>query len=251
MRPKVEAFPRVVSELAAARCSKVTVSRAEGFCHCTPKVVFGSSSSARIRICGPVGCCKDMMVWLRQCPRSSLHGKWVPGCECSQAGDCVASEESQRELDVLGACGAPVAFDCSAQGGFPVGPNHTGVAALIIPHIPRSPHNLPANCPYCSRSVRACFRGGYFCKRKGDCFPGVQPAQLFDHADKRGKTCPSRNHPSGNQILPLSPFLAGSCPIVILQILAAPGLPLARFRAFKAVQAASAIWLTASLVSGK
>jgi hypothetical protein len=67
------------------------------------------------------------------------------------------------------------------------------------------------------------FPRGYFCKRKGDYFPVGQTAQFFDHADKRGKNCPSRNRPGGNQILPLSPFNAGSCPILILpSILAAP-----------------------------
>ena len=66
--------------------------------------------------------------------------------------------------------------------------------------------------------------------------------------------CESPNgiDPSANHILPLSPFRAASCPIVILlPILAPHGLPLARFTAFKAVQAASAIWLTAPLLGGK
>ena len=131
--------------------------------------------------------------------------------------------------------GAPIALARGTQVGFPAGSNHRSVAALIILHIRRSPDDLPCCIAAQLQEIRpGLFPRGYFCKRKGDYFPFGQRAQFFDHADKRGKNCPSRNRPGGNQILPLSPFNAGSCPIVILPpILAAPALPLARFQGFQ------------------
>ena len=56
----------------------------------------------------------------------------------------VAPVKSQRDLNILGAHSVGrLLFLLAVQGGFPEGPNHRSVAALIILHMGRSPDDLP------------------------------------------------------------------------------------------------------------
>ena len=131
---RLRRFPELFLNCLLHDIQKVTGNRGGVSCHCTPKLVLRRSSSARIRICGPVGCRKTCCVWLRQCPRSLLNGKGVPDGECSPARDCVAPAESQRELNILGArrVGRLLFLIAVSGADFPAGPNHTSVAALIL-----------------------------------------------------------------------------------------------------------------------
>ena len=118
---RLRRFPELFLTCLLHNIQKVTGNRGGVSCHCTPKLVLRRSSSARMRICGAVGCRKTCCVWLRQCPRSSLHGKEVPGGECSQAKRLRRAGGKSTRIEHFGRAprGVPVVFDCGERGGFP------------------------------------------------------------------------------------------------------------------------------------
>jgi hypothetical protein len=195
---------------------KVTANRGGISCHGKPKVVLGKSSSARIRICGPVGCRKTCGVWLRQSPRSSLRGEGVPGGKCSRARRLRRGGGKSTRIEHFGRapCGAPVVLGHGARGGFPHRTEaHKCCRVNLSAYPAAAPTTFPARGPPCSRSSPTCFRERHNVKEKSDGFPAVQTAQLFASPTRPGKTCPPRNYPGGNHILPLSPFQVRICPV--------------------------------------
>lgn len=111
-------------------------------------------------------------------------------------------------------CGAPVVLGHGARGGFPHRTKaHKCCRVNLSAYPAAAPTTFPARGPPCSRSSPTCFRERHNVKEKSDGFPAVQTAQLFASPTRPGKTCPPRNYPGGNHILPLSPFQVRICPV--------------------------------------
>ena len=149
--------------------------------------------------------------------------------------------------------GAPVVLGHGARGGFPHRTEaHKCCRVYLSAYPAAAPTTFPARGPPCSRSSPTCFRERHNVKEKSDGFPAVQTAQLFAPPDKTGQNLPATKLPWRESYSSAVAFPGPHLPGVIRPPIPADhGLPLARFKAFKAVQATTDIRLTGSLLVGK
>jgi hypothetical protein len=256
---RLRRFPELFLNCLLRDVQKVTANRGGMACHGKPKVVLGKSSSARIRICGPVGCRKSCGVWLRQSPRSSLRGEGVPGGKCSRArrlrrggGKSTRIEHANRTFGRRTLRGACCSWSRRA-GRISPQDQSTQVLPCLSFGISRcSPHDLPCSRPTLQQIQPDLFPGTPQCKRKKRWFPSRPNGSTLRPPDKTGQNLPATKLPWRESHSSAVAFPGPHLPGVIRPPIPADhGLPLARFKAFKAVQATTDIRLTGSLLVGK